>query len=543
MKKILLVDDEILIRESIRDCIHWEENGYLLCGEAPDGEMALPLIEVHRPDILITDIKMPFMDGLELSRIVKERTPSIKIIILTGHDEFEYARSALRIGVEEFCVKPVGSVELLKILQHVSNQIDAERKQLDQLQQMREIADSHTSMQRDRLLHDLCNGLLSTADAIHQAALLGLRLTSQYYAVAITDYRSEQVSAGPLLLEDTDQIEKHLARLFHTSLLQYFRRTRSETVWILCGNTEEEVTSALSKVEKNIAQLGTILSCRIFLGIGSLEHRLHGLHASFLAADEEKTFRRLIQLNRNELEKNRSTKHHSILVDRNRFFEFLKIGVPAQVPSFVHSFAAGMKDLDWSYGLYGFYLLNDLTLEGIHTIHEIVKNQNSTEEIFMQHQSQIRLVHSWSEACRYLTSLMQQLISLRNESIGKYTTVLDQVKDFIHKNYHLDKLSLQDAANHVCLSPNHLSKIFSQSTGTTFIEYLTQTRIRSAMELLMTTNARTYEVAYQVGYNDPHYFSNLFKKMTGMTTKEFRKSGEGSGTAKFQERTSPHATA
>ncbi|MFD2877264.1 response regulator [Paenibacillus rhizoplanae] len=98
MKKIMLVDDEILIRENIRECIDWEKEGFLYCGDAPDGELALPIIEAQLPDILITDIKMPFMNGLELTSVVRQKFPQIKIIILSGHDDFQYAQKALRLG-------------------------------------------------------------------------------------------------------------------------------------------------------------------------------------------------------------------------------------------------------------------------------------------------------------------------------------------------------------------------------------------------------------------------------------------------------------
>ena len=116
MKKVMFVDDEILIREHIRDYVDWDKEGFIYCGDASDGEMALPLIEKWKPDILITDIRMPFMDGIQLSKIVKQRLPNTKIVILSGHDEFEYARTALRIGVEEYLLKPIGPSDLILLL-------------------------------------------------------------------------------------------------------------------------------------------------------------------------------------------------------------------------------------------------------------------------------------------------------------------------------------------------------------------------------------------------------------------------------------------
>ena len=108
MLKVFLVEDEIIVREGIKNNINWAAEGFAFAGEASDGELAYPLIQKARPDILITDIKMPFMDGLELSRLVRQEMPDIKIIILSGYDEFEYAKEAISIGITDYLVKQIG---------------------------------------------------------------------------------------------------------------------------------------------------------------------------------------------------------------------------------------------------------------------------------------------------------------------------------------------------------------------------------------------------------------------------------------------------
>ncbi|HEU4325588.1 MAG TPA: response regulator [Roseiflexaceae bacterium] len=131
--KIFIVEDEIVTREGLRDCIDWQAAGYEFCGEAPDGELALPLIHERRPDIVITDIKMPFMDGLQLSRHIRESLPDTKIIILSGHDEFRYAQEAIKVGVTEYLLKPISEQELLGALHSVADRIDQEHQTARQL--------------------------------------------------------------------------------------------------------------------------------------------------------------------------------------------------------------------------------------------------------------------------------------------------------------------------------------------------------------------------------------------------------------------------
>src|SRR5512133_1872913 len=127
--KVFFVEDEIITREGIRDNVDWKSCGFEFCGEAADGEMALPLLRAAQPDVLITDIKMPFMDGLQLSKVVRERMPGVKIIILSGHDEFEYAQEAIKLGVTDYLLKPVTVQKLQNVLKKLTVRLDQERKE------------------------------------------------------------------------------------------------------------------------------------------------------------------------------------------------------------------------------------------------------------------------------------------------------------------------------------------------------------------------------------------------------------------------------
>ena len=127
--KVFLVEDEIVIREGIKKNISWQKEGFVFAGEASDGELAYPLIQAAKPDILITDIRMPFMDGLELSRLVKKELPDIKILVLSGYNEFEYAKEAINIGIAEYLLKPVTGAKLLEAVKKMAKTIEEERRQ------------------------------------------------------------------------------------------------------------------------------------------------------------------------------------------------------------------------------------------------------------------------------------------------------------------------------------------------------------------------------------------------------------------------------
>lgn len=527
MKKVMLVDDEIVIRENIRDCVDWEREGFVYCGDASDGELALPMIESIVPDILITDIKMPFLNGLELSSIVRKRLPDTKIIILSGHDEFEYARAALRMGIEEYCLKPVSSADLVSLLRSVSAKIDHERSEKARLEALWENKNENAAQSQEKLLADICTGMITTAEALDTASALSLNLMARYYVVVITDVRCGKSQSASIDHGVVGQAEALLRDKFASCAETFeFKRSRTERVWILKHDTLHKLEGALELVQNEMkAEVEAATGCRLALGIGSVQERLQHVHSSFLEAEEDKHWKRLTQnaQNRWSLRAGEGALDPSVVLDRQRYIEFLKIGSPADIGTMARALAEGLRKVDWRNDLYGFYLLNDLTLEVFQTAKSLYRNLDDAEATLTRFQHNIGDVASWEDASRYLAKLAELFWQWRGVAADRYVDMLEQAKTYIMRNYGQDRLSLQDVADHVCVSPSHLSKVFSQETGQTFIEFLTSVRIRRAMVLLKTTNDKSYEIAHQVGYNDAHYFSNLFKKATGMTTKDFRK--------------------
>jgi two-component system response regulator YesN len=427
----MLVDDEILMRETIRDCIDWGKEGFLYCGGASDGETALPIIEEVRPDILITDIRMPFMNGLELIQAVRSRWPEIKIIILSGYEDFEYARTALRMGVEDYCLKPLSSADIIRILHQVSDKVDKEAEEKKHLAKLKHREVEATLASREKLLNDLCSGFMPTSEAVHLSAALGLDLCGRYYACIISELREDGMAAweeGKPLAADSPLV-LYRALLDRTDLLR-FQRSRTEVAWMVKADSLEELEDESLPFQHLQCTLADWAvdegadSLPLSIGIGRPQERLQHIHLSLLQAQED-------------MHRQRIMRQHPLL------------DPTASAPAGSDAGYAGER----------------------------------------------------------------------------YGELLAKAKQFIKDHYGEDTLTLQEVAEHVNVSPSHLSKVFSQETGQTFIEYLTQIRMRAAMELLRTSAAKSYEIAYQIGYNDAHYFSSLFKRVTGMTTREYRKQG------------------
>ena len=183
MLKVFLVEDETLIREGLRDRIPWEQYGFRFVGEAGDGEMALPLIRKTRPDVIITDIKMPFMDGLELSRIVKEEFPKTKILIVSGYDDFEYAREALTIGVDQYILKPVTRMNLRKVLEELKEKIEQEHRQEDYQAKLAGEVHEYEQFSKRRFFENIFGGGMSVTEIYDEAAKQGIDISASSYTL------------------------------------------------------------------------------------------------------------------------------------------------------------------------------------------------------------------------------------------------------------------------------------------------------------------------------------------------------------------------
>jgi len=520
MKKIMLVDDEILTRESIRNSVDWVSHGFIYCGDASDGEMALPLIAEWQPEILITDIKMPFMDGIELATIVRQNYPHIKIIILSGHDEFHFAQRAIRIGVEDYCLKPVGAKDLLELLNKVSKQIDDEQQKREAL--------AYTP---DKLLFDLCDGLINTSKAIEIANLINIQLLARCYVIIIVEWMQPQQEQANIELSNKQNEEK-LLRLINNSFSNSmnwlsYKPSRKEIVYLIKGQDQMALEQAIDYFGSCYLEHLNHESLHAIVGIGEVKTRLQSIHESYLEAVEAKFKQR--HKKQTEFELDTYFTPLSIdkpIVNRDAFLSFIKIGNNEQLKSFIDQFCEELSSLAWQSSMYGIYLLNELTLEAFQTANASFASTSNSTQLIQQFQQKVKHITTFEEAKQYLVELLCSLWEWRATSVNQYSELINKVKLYIEAQYNNNQLSLQDIAKHVGISSSHLSKIFSQETKLTITEYITQTRMYKAMVLLKTTHFKTSQIAFEVGYQDQHYFSNTFKKFTGMSPIEFRKNGQ-----------------
>ncbi|HBE78139.1 MAG TPA: DNA-binding response regulator [Firmicutes bacterium] len=529
MYKVFLVEDEIVVRDGIRDDTKWEETDFIFCGEAPDGEIALPLIQEMKPDILITDIKMPFMDGLQLSRVVKKNMPWIKIIILSGHDEFDFAKEAISIGVAEYLLKPISSVNLLNVLKKMTSQIETEKKERENIEKLSIQLENNKNLLKEKFLNELSQGIVSPVETIEKAKYFGINIISKFYTVLVIEpeFPPELSSSGEYL--ERLKIEALISGITDQNPdIIKFKRNLAQTVLILKGDnmqTLEENAYAMAQSIKYEVERNS--SCMLTIGIGEAKERLQGISQSLAEADSATQFVHVFGTNKiigiSDIIKGGFKDNKLLDYDHNKINDFFKFGNTDNTGELILELMKCVKEYRDSIPLYFYYIFLDIIFAASKFINELGGNIEEVIPEALSLEELISHIRSSSERIGYLEIIFKKVLEYRDtKKEDKYGDIIHNAKTHIANNYACHEISLNSVASSVNVSPSHFSTIFSQETGSTFIEYLTDVRIEKAKELLKSSSLKTSEITFKVGYNDPQYFSYVFKKRTGMTPKEFR---------------------
>ena len=534
MLRVFLAEDETIIRETLRDTVPWARCGYTFVGEAGDGEMALPLIQQTRPDVLITDIRMPFMDGLALSKLVLQEFPQMKVIILSGYDDFEYAQTAIGLGVERYLLKPITKSTLMKVLEEVREKIQGERAQQNYLAQFRQEAQDYEQYARRRFLERVVAGQLSVQEIYEQAEKLDLDLRAKAYNLALVSAMPESGSASESYSEPGARIRDGMVAHFlkHPEYILFRWNLTSFAVLLLerQENMEAIMDRCVRKVQELYQTFGPELNW--YVAMGTPTQRLSALPGCFEEVSRLWAYRHILPdqhiLTAQTVKTLTGTgsDHDLSGLDMNKVSPAMLTGVlqnasVQEIPSFVDEYAHSLEDALES-GPFCQYLM----LSARFTATQFVEALGVEQKEYLGNLSCLGMVGqqiSADDLKRYLSDILLQAIRLRDRVTGsQYKVQLKQAIRYIDEHYRSEDISLNRVAKEVDLSPNYLSAVFSQEMGTTFVEYLTAKRMEKARELLRSSDLRSGEIAAAVGYKDSHYFSFLFKKTQGCTPRDYR---------------------
>lgn len=532
MLKVFLVEDESVIRDGLRDNIPWQQYGFQFVGEAADGEMALPLIRKTRPDVLITDIKMPFMDGLSLSRIVSKEFPKTKIVIISGYDDFEYARQAIEVGVDQFLLKPITRLMLKKTLLEMKEKIEQEEDKNDYQIQYQAEMHVYEQFSRRRFMEKVLTGELTVKEIYEEASKLSLEITAPCYNLLLFYLQEKNPDLSGEGMDDfmrkQDEVLHYFLRhpeylLFRWNASSYGVLIRSETSQI------GELT------EKGLGHIRDFCigqeHLEWYVAVGNPVERLSLLPECYRQVNHYFAYRFMMPdlhvLSKITLEDyvNSQDEQNIDSVDPSTMAQevirdFLEHGNESEIHDFVESYLQSISRALKSRMFRAYVVLNIRF-----TMIAYVESLGASKEEYMKkigdYAQEMNIEPD--EVPAYFVNMLQAAFEIREQaSSSQNRKLISRAIAYIDENYMHDSLSLNTVAAEAEVSANYLSAVFSQSMKKTFVEYVTEKRMEKAKKLLKSTSLSSGEIAARTGYKDSHYFSFVFKKTLGMSPREYR---------------------
>lgn len=534
--KVLLVDDEILVREAIAKKIEWNKLGFEMAGDCENGRDAIEFIKKNPVDLVLTDICMPHIDGMELSRWLHENYPQIMIIIFSGYSDFEYAKQAIQYKVSEYILKPVTAKELTEVLNRLKIKLDDMRKEEIRMDELTKAYHNYTKNEAliiAKALSRLVNGTQAVERSLQELEELGIEIQgTAYRAVAADiDVYSEWCEGGcnglkkesALMSFVVENISNEIVEEYEAGLV--YRDSDNRVCMLLWTDSPYRFKEIVPKMCREIQeQVRAAMNLSISIGIGCYVDSLEDLPRSYESAVD--------------VLKYRYSKGNGVLIDcEEEIKEGNFLEMESRLKEIVSALRGGdeaglMAVLDeiesWILGRYVSRNKASSYLDQVlYTIHKSVLETDECFELNEALLSRVAEADGIQSAMKltreYAKSGIMAMTASGQTSAERQANL---AMDYMQKNYGDCELGLSQICEYLNISTSRFSSIFKEATGKTFIEVLTNIRMEKAKYLLRQTSLKNYEIAEKVGFSDPHYFSVAFKKTTGMTPKEYAREND-----------------
>ncbi len=522
--RVLLVDDEEDIREGISRKMDWLGLGFSLVGEAANGQDALELAESLRPDVILTDIKMPFMDGLELCRILTDRLPAARFVVFSGFDAFEYAKQAIQMNVVEYILKPINADELSAVLRRLKDQLDRERAERRNVELLRSRYMENLPILRELFYANLLDGHIEPGTERERAARLDIDLQGEEWAVGLAYIGSDRRDALSTLsvqklLEESLTADRCKLSLYNDWVAVIVSLTESFTIYDLIRVLDRVCTLAAS-------YLGLTLT----VGVGAPCKELSGMARSAAEARTALEYRSMVGRGQviyiGDLEPDGGQVLTFEEADERTLTAAVRLGSEQEVRDAAAALAGKIREANPSAGQYNLFLMELVT----HLMKMTRRSGVGVEEVFGTgfslpiQKSELPRLEELEDWCaeRYLR--LRTLIRRRQTDSAGQT--VETAKEYIRQHYAESDLSVEKLCAYLHLSSTYFSTLFKRETGTSFTAYVTTVRMEAAAEAIRGTEEKTYLIAQRCGYEDPNYFSYVFKRHFGVTPTKYRSEGK-----------------
>ena len=532
---VILVDDEEEVRKSIIKQIDWESAGFKVVGDAENGEDALEKIEDSEPDMVLTDIRMPYMDGLTLAEKIRQKYPSMKVVIFSGYDDFEYAQKAIKLNVTEYVLKPVNVEELTSILKRIKSSLDEEIEEKRNVSRLRENYRKSLPIIREQFFNDmvhrsLTNDLIESKLREYDIPIIGAR---KWIIAAIDVEKSDDRSKKTLSLhEEEELIPISVMQIVKEKLNGYCRSflfqstAEADMVAIAAldgGNTTTGFIDVLGDICRETKR---ILEVPVTIGIGHSCTELSKIVGAYQSAVEALGYKAVvgsgITIYINDMEPVGGGKLEFDNSDESDFISAVKFGPDEKIEAVAERISGKLESARVHYRQQQVYVFGVLN-----TVIQMVQQYDlNLEEILgteLEYLSVIDRLQKREEFGGWLLKTARRMNQAINQERDMTTRqVIQQAKQYIMDNYQNPDLSVEMICRHLHMSPAYFSTMFKKETGQAYIAYLTEIRLNKAVELLNKTDDKTYVIASKVGYQEQNYFSYVFKKKFGVSPTKFR---------------------
>ncbi|NLJ31743.1 MAG: response regulator [Clostridiales bacterium] len=526
--RILLVDDEEEIREGIIHKIDWESLGYQIAGSAENGLEALEKAERLHPDVVITDIKMPFMNGLDLGEKLQAVLPSVKLIFFSGFDDFEFAQRAIKLHAVEYVLKPIDSTELAETLKKVKHQLDCELNEKRNVELLRKSYEKSLPVMREQFLVGLMEGRIPKENIQNQAALFHIDPEARGWAVAL-------LFAGPVsddkAVFDNKLIPISLKCAAEETLKNYCRSflvfIYSDCVTVIAGTgPESEILSLVDGVNEVCKSEQRVLGTRVTGGVSTVVPDLMLLKRAYREAQTALEYSAVVGGDRAiyvaDVEPDTSAHVEFDDADEREITNAVKLASEEEIRQRVRSLFERFESVILPLGQYQIFLM-ELTTSLIKLLRaygldeaEIFGKSYSYPDIIQKLYSPEDMMNWCADICVTIST------TIKRQRVHSAKLLAQNAQAFIHEHYSDPGLSVKNLCQYLHVSSAYFSTVFKRETGTSFVSYLTDTRLKKAVSLLNATQDKTYIIAQKVGFEEPNYFSYVFKKQFGVSPSKYR---------------------
>lgn len=531
MYKLMLVDDESEIREGLREVVDFESLGFEVVGEAANGLIGLQLAESLAPDLIITDIRMPLMNGLSMCRQVRASLPTTQFIVLSGYDEFEYARQAIEVKVLGYLLKPISAKEFVQMLKEAKLSLDEAARERADVQGLKQRFKSSLPLLRESLMSALLNGGISPEDALRHAQRYEDNLKAPAYAVLMAHIGDE---TGEEKISDPELLPFAVSNIMDEVLTNYgecfvFRYNGAMAALLLLqDDTQEHFSDVMNHIEEARKTTQYYLQCQLHIGVSTSCKKLSTLPAAARQAMSAMEHSLLSGTEHSlcikDVERGSST---DLIMDEfqlRKLSNFIKVGDTQKATEVLHNIISKCRRGQPAPKTYQTYLM-ELFMGFLRILPDMSLDRKLFDEEFDSiSRAILGAVIPVDDALEIFIKLMEKLIISVDES--RQTSgrlIASDAQIYLGKHYTRENLSLEDLCQHLHVSPSYFSSTFKKETKKTFHQYLTELRMNKALNLLSSGDMPTARVAHEVGLPEPSYFSYCFKKHFGFPPSQARK--------------------